>query len=184
MKHVIIVNGKPESGKTTFEMECRDTINGLEYAHCHIVSSIDPIKEIYRKLGWNGNKTEKARRELSILKKMWSENCNGSIKYIVNYVLKLDNKEDHVIFVDIREEAEIIELSEILQALYVIDIRCTKLLITRAECNLSEYGNKSDDMVGTNISIYDRIIKNDTDKTALYDKAHDFVDSIFGIIRI
>lgn len=180
MKHVIIVNGKPESGKTTFAKECKYRIDGLEYAHCHTISSIDPIKDIYKKLGWNGKKTEKARKDLSILKKMWSENCNGSIKHIVDYVLGLDNSEDHIVFVDIREEAEIIELSEILQALYAIDIRCMKLLITRAEYNLAEYGNRSDDMVGSNLSIYDIVIKNDGDLDDLYEKAREFVDTIFN----
>lgn len=178
MKYVIIVNGKPESGKTTFERECRRYINDIECAYCHIVSSIDPIKDIYRKLGWDGKKTDKARKDLSNLKKMWIDNCNGPLKYIVEYVLKLDNNEDHVVLVDVREESEIIALSDTLNVLQVLDIKHYTVLIERPDNDGIEYGNKSDDMVGNNRSLYDIGIDNSGTLDDLYAAVHQFIDDI------
>lgn len=181
MKYVVIVNGKPESGKTMFEHYCRQYLDDIEYARCHIVSTIDPIKNIYKKLGWDGEKTDKARKELSILKKMWVDNCNGPLKYTIEYILKANNEEDHVIFIDIREESEIIALSEALEALQILDIRCTKLLVKRPDVDGLEYGNKSDDMVGNNESIYNAFVDNSGTLDNLRMAAHEFINDIFDI---
>ena len=181
MKYVIIVNGKPQSGKTMFEHYCRQYLDDIEYAQCHIISSIDPIKAIYRKLGWDGEKTDKARKDLSTLKKMWIDNCNGPIKYIVDMILKLDKDEDHVIFVDIREESEIITLSETLDALQILDIKCSKILIERPDNNGIEYGNKSDDMVGNNKSLYTAGVDNSGTLDDLRIAAHEFINDLFNI---
>lgn len=178
MKYVIIVNGKPGSGKTTFENRCSNYLDETEYAYGHIISSVGPIKEIYEKLGWNGEKTEKARKDLSTLKQMWIDNCNGPIRYVVNYILELSNDDDHVVFVDIREESEIIALREVLDPLQVIDIRCTTLLIERPDNDGLEYGNKSDDMVGSNRSIYDVVIKNDSTLEHLSKFAETFINKL------
>lgn len=181
MKYIIIMNGKPESGKTTFENMCRDYLNDIEYAHCHIISTIDPIKDIYKKLGWNGKKTDKARKELSILKKMWIDNCNGPTKYITNYIFELNRREDHVVFVDIREESEIIALADILNALQPIDIKCYKCLVERPDNAGLEYGNKSDDMVGNNKSLYDIGIDNSGTLDDLRKASYKFINDLFDI---
>jgi hypothetical protein len=178
MKYVVIVNGKPESGKTTFERECRDYLDKTEYAFCHIKSSIDPIKEVYRKLGWNGEKTDTARKHLSELKKIWVDTCNGAVRHIVDYILKLNNDDNHVIFVDIREESEIIALSDILDALQVLDIKYYKMLIERPDIDGLEYGNKSDDMVGRNGSLYNVYVCNDGTLDDLRSAAHEFIEDL------
>lgn len=178
MKYVVIVNGKPESGKTTFETGCKRYINDTELAWCHIVSSIDPVKDIYRKLGWDGNKTDKARKELSILKKIWMDNCNGPLTYIVNYVMNLEKDEDHVIFVDIREESEIEKIVEVFNALYMLNIKCTTVFINRPDNDGIEYGNKSDDMVGNNMSIYNHIINNDGGVDKLLGLSYKFIEDV------
>lgn len=181
MKHVIIINGKPKSGKTTFERECVDYINENEIANSFIMSSIDPIKEIYMKLGWDGVKTAKARKDLSVLKEMWSTNCNGPIHYIVKNIIDLPNHDDYVIFVDIREEAEIIRLRNILKALKILNIKCTTVFIDRSndpKYQNIEYGNKSDDLVGKMMSIYDYVITNDKTVSKLYEKARKFIKDV------
>lgn len=160
MKYVIIVNGKPESGKTTFQKRCIDYININDLAYGHIHSSIDYIKNIYKKLGWDWKKTDRARKDLSILKQMWIDNCNGPLKNTIEFVMGLSNDSDHVIFVDVREESEIIKYKEVFDALGPIDIKCTTVFINRGDNAGFEYGNKSDDNVGQNMSVYEHCIFN------------------------
>ena len=61
---IVVVNGKPTSGKSTFESLC----TGLGRAHCYVYSSIDYVKTIARQCGWNGEKTPENRKFLSDLK--------------------------------------------------------------------------------------------------------------------
>lgn len=163
MKYVIIVNGKPGSGKTTFEQFCKEYIEMNEYGWTHIVSSIDPIKEVYKQLGWKGNKGNKERKHLSDLKKIWIESCNGPTQYLVNYVMQLQDNGDSFIFTDVREESEIIKLKEVFDALSIMDIGCVTVLIERRHVEGIEHGNKSDDNVGQNKSLYDCTIHNSDD---------------------
>lgn len=179
MKYVVIVNGKPESGKTTFQRKCINYLDENESAYGYTVSSIAPIKDIYKKLGWNGEKTDKARKELSILKKMWIDNCNGPIKHIVEYVMKLSDTDDHVVFVDIREEEEIENIVEVFNTLRLLDIRCKTVLVKRPDNDGIEYGNKSDDMVGNKMSLYDHIINNDGNINDLQKLAEKFINILF-----
>lgn len=175
------MNGKPQCGKTTFAEQCKEYINSIECALCHTISTIDPIKEIYKKLGWDGTKTDKARKDLSTLKKMWIDNCNGPLKYVVDYVLRLDSINDHVIFVDIREESEIIALTDVLNALNVINIRYHVVLVERPDTDGFEYGNKSDDMVGNNRSLYDIGIDNSGTLGDLTNAVHNFINDLLDI---
>lgn len=178
MKYVVIVNGKPKSGKTTFEKECIRYLDEHEIAHGHILSSIDPIKDIYMKLGWNGVKTDKARKDLSILKNIWIGNNNGPTMYIIDEVMKLPVYEDHIIFVDIREESEIIKLMGVLEPLSILGIKYVTVFIDRPDNSCTEYGNKSDDMVGNNMSIYKCTIMNGGRIGQLLEMARNFINVI------
>lgn len=177
MKYVVIVNGKPESGKTTFERECLDYLDLNEMAYGMILSSIDPIKDIYKSLGWDGIKTDKARKDLSILKNIWISNNNGPTNYIIEKVMELSTYEDHVVFVDIREESEIIKLIDILEPLSILGIKYTIVFIDRPDYRYIEYGNKSDDFI-SNMSIYKNIIINDGSIGRLREHARNFIDLI------
>lgn len=180
MKYVIIVNGKPGSGKTTFEHYCRDYIENNEYGWVHIVSSIDPIKEIYKQLGWKGNKGDKERKFLSDLKKIWIETCDGPTKYLVDYIMQLHDNGDSFIFTDIREESEIIKLKEILDALSIIDIKCETVLLERHHVDGIEYGNKSDDYIGQSKSVYSTVIHNGGDSLEEFRSyANMFVEDLY-----
>lgn len=178
MKYVVIVNGKPRSGKTTFEKECIRYLDEMEASNGYMLSSIDPIKEIYTKLGWNGVKTDKARKDLSTLKNIWISNNNGPTNYIMEEVMKLSTYEDHAVFVDIREESEIIKLIDVLEPLSILGIKCTTVFISRPDYSGIEYKNKSDDSVGNNISIYQHIIINDSSIGDLRKCARNFIDLI------
>ena len=59
---VVIVNGKPGVGKTTFENLCKDII-GRAFVDGR--STVDKVKEIAAEGGWNGVKDLKSRKLLS-----------------------------------------------------------------------------------------------------------------------
>lgn len=179
MKYIVIINGKPGSGKTTFQINCSNYLNKCELAFGHVHSSIDYIKSLYKKLGWDGIKTNKARKDLSILKKMWIENCDGPLQHLIDFVMKLDNTSDHVIYVDVREEDEIIKFKEVFDALNPIGVKCTTVFINRCD-NDFEYGNKSDDNIGQNMSIYEYVIHNDGSIDNLKQLAESFVQKLLS----
>ena len=178
MKYLVIVNGKPGSGKTTFETECQKYLELNDLAYGMMVSSIDHIKDIYRMLGWNGMKTVKARKDLHTLKQMWIDTCDGPTKFITKHMLDLDDRDDYVVFTDIREESEIIKLAEVMDVLSIMDMRCTTVFISRPDNDGIEHGNKSDDMVGSNMSIYEHIIVNDGDIRQFREMACEFIKSL------
>ena len=178
MKYVVIVNGKPGSGKTTFQRYCINYLDETDLAYGYIHSSIAYIKDIYMQLGWDGKKTEKARKDLSILKKMWIDTCNGPLKHIVDYMVKLDDDNDHVVFVDVREESEIIKFKETFDALNPIGIVCTTVFIDRNDNVGIEYGNKSDDNIGQNMSLYEHTIHNDRSIAHLNHYAEEFMKQL------
>lgn len=180
MKYIIICNGKPQSGKTTFQKLCKDYLNTSELAYCHIHSSIDYIKDIYKKLGWDGKKTDKARKDLSTLKQMWVDNCNGPLKCILKLVMELDSHNDHIIFTDIREESEIIKFKETFDALEALDIKCITLFVNRSDNDGLEYGNKSDDNVGRNMSLYRCEMLNDGTIDDLRRTASEFIETLLN----
>lgn len=178
MKYVIIVNGKPGSGKTTFQNMCRECLEIDESACFHSISSIDYIKDLYKKLGWNGVKTDRSRKDLSTLKQMWINNCNGPLKQLFDYVTNLSCNEDHMIFVDVREESEIIKYVETFKPLIDVDIVCTTVFVQRADSDFEEFGNKSDDNVGKNMSLYKYVVTNNYTLDDLRDHAEEFVNRL------
>lgn len=162
MKYVIITNGVPGSGKTSFQLMCKDYLEVEQSAHYHNISSIDYVKHIYKMLGWDGTtKSDAVRKDLSILKKMWIRNCDGPLAQALDYVCRLSMNEDHVIFIDVREESEIAKYVEAFGAIKCICIKCATVFISRNEVSGIEHGNKSDDNVGKNMSLYDYVVNND-----------------------
>lgn len=108
---IIIVNGAPCSGKTTFENYCL-AVNPL---YIRIISTIDCIKDMAKIMGWNGIKTPESRLFLSELKRISTEfndySYNETMKRIHQEQLRLsqyDLDDDKMIFfVDCREPSEI-----------------------------------------------------------------------------
>lgn len=178
MKYVVIMNGLPGSGKTSIQKKCKYYLDMDEAFNCHSVSSIDYIKELYRQLGWDGTKTDKARKDLSILKQMWIDNCNGPLVHTLKFVLSLPDNEDHFVFVDVREESEIIKFTECFNAVECLGIKCTTVFVSRKDVSGIEYGNKSDDNIGKNMSLYRHTVYNDGDFYDLERLAKDLIIKI------
>ena len=72
---IILVNGAPGVGKTTFENFCLESRSPI-----YILSTIDPIKKIASYVGWDNKKTSKNRKFLSDLKDLMTEYNDYSIQ--------------------------------------------------------------------------------------------------------
>lgn len=183
MKHIIVVNGTPCSGKSTFETSCKEILEKNYDGSVCIVSTIDQVKYIYGLLGWNGiGKTDEDRKNMSDLKQMYINKCNGPVRDLFNMVCK-DINDDEIFFVDCRETAEIHKLYEIFSPLSIIGIKFTSVYIDRK--NDHDYGNDSD-----NVSYYgypyEYYINNNGSLIDLYKQADEFIKELifFGLSSI
>ena len=145
---VFIINGKPRSGKTTFEGYFKDMCACID---CKIVSSIDSVKTIALALGWNGAKDPHNRALLKQLKDIATDFSNMPTRVIVDKIM--DDVHDDggmrvAYMVDIREPVEIRKMVTILEALAIIyPIRVRTVLIRRPDTDNIKYGNRADDEV-------------------------------------
>ena len=143
---VFIINGKPRSGKTTFEKYFKDMCVCID---CKIVSSIDSIKTVATALGWNGIKNPHNRTLLKQLKDIAIDFSNMPTRVIVDQIMNdiYDDGGMRVAYmVDIREPVEIIKMVTVLGALGIIyPIRVRTVLIRRPDTDNIKYGNRADD---------------------------------------
>ncbi len=135
-KTVFVINGAGGVGK--------DTLCDLASKHFKVynVSSIDPIKEIAAMTGWSGEKTDKARKFLSDIKRLTIEYNDyptlwGKARF--DEFMKSDNE---IMFFHIREAEEIRKYVEATDGI-------AKTLLIRGGNRMSKshYGNASDDEV-------------------------------------
>lgn len=135
-KTVIVINGAGGVGKDTL----------CEFAEKHFkvmnVSSITPIKEIASMCGWQGEKTDKARKFLSDLKALSIEYNDFPTLWATKKYNEFLESDNEIMFLHIREGVEIEKF-----------VRATggkaKTLLIRGGSRMtkSNYGNVSDDMV-------------------------------------
>lgn len=171
---VVVVNGMPGSGKTSFEEICKEKAK----PYCQVISTIDVIKTMARIGGWRGEKTPKARKLLSDLKDLWTEYNDLSFVTIVNYINKWEEElgiygvrnQPHVLFVDSREPEEIKRFKDELGAVSV--------LIRRPSVESSEQSNHADANVLD--YEYDWVLWNSGSKKDLENLASGFLDLIFN----
>ena len=166
MKRIVIINGKPKSGKDTFVELC------TFYTRVYNFSSIDPIKEIASKyFGYSDkNKSLKDRKFLSDLKALTTEYCNFShlatCEAINRFIYQMDRD---LMFIHIREAKEIIKLKKEFPGIIT-------LFISRPEVDNKVYTNDSDNNVEE--YNYDYTIINAYTMDEYKIKAKQFIDSI------
>lgn len=174
---IVIVNGAPGSGKTTFENFCQEIMDD----YCQMRSTVDLVKEIALfYTGWNGEKDLKSRKFLSDLKDLLTEFNDVPFNDIVRFKnvwedeLEMYNIKDHshILLVDSREPEEIMRFKRELGAVTV--------LIRRASAEMAETSNHADANV-LNCD-YDYEIDNNGSLDELRAKAVEFLDLIFGEI--
>lgn len=147
---VIIINGAGGVGKDTI---CSVLSNHfVTFAY----SSIRPIKRIAYEIGWEGEKTDKARKMLSDLKDICTEYNDLPFKYMVARLEDAVNIDGlHCVIFHIREPQEIDKFKR-----YVIEQGYTcKTLLVRSERAQQSYGNHADDDVEN--YPYDMVYQND-----------------------
>lgn len=172
---VVVVNGRPNSGKDTMIRLAMNYIEENEYAITKTFSSIDPVKDVLKKFGWNGEKTDEIRALLSSLKKLWSDGDNGPTKYLlraINDIVRANtDNSDIVIFVQIREMSEIKLLEQQLEFNYPRGVKFRIVNIYRSD--YIDHGNESDDNTD---NYYDIRLINDLDVIQFKHKVEVFVD--------
>lgn len=175
---VVIVNGKPGCGKTTFENCCEEI---LGHAFCRCRSTVDKVKEIAYEVGWDGQKTPEARKFLSDLKDLFTKfndmPANDILAYLRGWEYDLEyflvEDRPHVLFVDDREPEHIEKLKKKLNAITI--------LIRRPGDELIETSNHADQNVFE--YEYDYVIDNNGDIESLKYHAETFLNSIFSEYR-
>ena len=145
MKKIYIVNGKPRAGKDTFAE--------LLGEHCRVFkySSVDKVKQIAAKCGWDGGKTDKDRKFLADLKRVTTEFNDMSYNDVaekVAYFLKTDFFD--VMLIDIREPEEIERAIEGYgaEAIYINNVNVPMITSNESDANVNNF-------------VYDYVIAND-----------------------
>jgi len=174
---VVVVNGRPESGKTTFEMKCRELVDASstfwfdenKRMVVDTISTIDFIKQIATECGWDGVKTPRNRKFLSDLKDLlteWNDVPYQKILDHIEYMQEFGKLYDWILFVDCREPKEIQKLKERLNA--------TTVLVRR----LGDEVNKTSNHADANVFEYeyDYTIKNYGDLSDLVVECTGFLD--------
>ena len=171
---IVIVNGAPGSGKTSFENFCQEIMDD----YCQMRSTVDLVKEIaFFYTGWDGKKDLKSRKFLSDLKDLLTEFNDVPFNDIVRFKnvwedeLEMYNVQNHphILLVDSREPEEIMRFKRELGAVTV--------LIRRASAEMAETSNHADANV-LNCD-YDYEIDNNGSLDELRVKAVEFLDLIF-----
>lgn len=168
---IFIVNGAPGSGKTTFESKVK-TIMGN---YCMILSTVDFVKEVATKCGWDGTKTLENRKFLSDLKRLLTEWNDVPVNKIKEQIEKTKSVCEHnnidferlAIFIDCREPEEIKRLCK--------ELNAQSILVCRESAQSAPTSNKSDKEVLN--YCYDILINNNEDMINLCFEAIDFVNS-------
>ena len=182
---VVIINGKPQSGKDTFCKYAQGYCDDDESANTLIMSSVDPLKEMLTQLGWDGTKTDKIRDMLMDMKQLWVQNQDGPTMFLFNNILEFHKActgEDNIVFVHIREPEEIKKLVNALTGFESMGIDVISLLIIRGSGedtpNQPAETRRSDDEALINNYEYDVTINNDEDLIKLQELAAEFVDKL------
>ena len=171
---IVIVNGAPGSGKTTFEYFIKKKMG----CYCETRSTIDLVKEIAMfYAGWDGTKDLKSRKFLSDLKDLLTQFDNIPFKDIVRYKDIWEDElfdynviaQPHVLLVDSREPEEIQKFKD--------ELNAVALLIRRADAEAQETSNHADANV-LNFD-YDWVIENNGSLEDLENKTNDFLDLLF-----
>lgn len=169
---VIVVNGAPCSGKDTFVNFCLKKMGNFG----RLVSSVDFVKYIAKKCGWNGEKTLKNRKFLSDLKDLLTEWDDVPYKKIYEEIVLFKNELEEydiddscsAVFVMCREPKEIQKIVDRLNAIaiYITRVEAENQVVSNhADANVKEFN-------------YNEYIDNNGTLEELEEKANDFIERI------
>lgn len=152
---IIVINGFPQSGKDTFVQLCQKKL-----LWCLNVSTVDFVKEIATRCGWDGEKTPRNREFLSNLKDLLTDWDDVPYKKVEEAIRSFHatiemydfSPDEALVFIHCREPQEIKKLCERLNA--------ESLLIRRAAVEDFNQSNHADEGV-LNYN-YDYVISNNS----------------------
>lgn len=166
-KLTFVINGAGGVGK--------DTLCDLAARHFRVynISTIMPIKDIARMCGWTGEKSDKARRFLSDLKRVTVEYNDYPTVWATERYHGFLESQDEIMFLHIREPEEIEKFVR------ATDGNARTLLIRGGDrMKKSVYGNVSDDRVEE--YSYDYYFVNDK---SLEEAERDFTAFLKGLLE-
>ena len=170
MKYFII-NGRPRSGKDTFVNFCLEELG----AFGKLISTVDFVKEIAARCGWDKTKTPKNRKFLSDLKDLLTNWGDVPYKKTLQEIdmFKFDLKYwdvygKGVVFIMCREPKEIERFER--------ELNAKSVLIRRASVEFEQQSNHADSEVLNHK--YDYIIENNGTVDELKEKAKGFLKSL------
>ena len=119
---VFCINGISLAGKDSFCRHVNSRYNNLHNkynrANIQVISSIDPVKEIYAKFfGWDGTKTPVHRKNLNILKNIWVQVNDGPSRWLENELAKASDTRCSYLFVMVREFSEMLKMQHVSRSL-------------------------------------------------------------------
>ena len=114
--YVFAINGIALAGKDSFTQRVDENlIDGAA-----TISTIDPVKEYYASIGWDGNKfLSEHRKVLNVIKKMWIlghiriADCATPYAWVVKQCEKYQKAGYSAVFVMVREFDEMMKIKEI-----------------------------------------------------------------------
>ena len=166
-----IVNGKPCSGKDTFVNFCLEELG----AFGKLISTVDFVKKIAIKCGWDGTKDSKNRKFLSDLKDLltnWGDvpytKTLQEIKLFYYDLEYYDVENSGVVFIMSREPEEISRFEK--------ELGAKSILIRRNAVEFNEQSNHADSEVLNHK--YHYIIDNNDTLEELKIKAQEFCNYI------
>lgn len=180
---IIIINGKPRSGKDTTINYIRQYCVNNECAIYRAYSTIDPVKNALMSLGWNGEKSDDIRNLLASLKQFWINNNDGPLKYCMDIIMKdiiSVSTDDVVLIFQIREPDEIAKLVNALNPIksaYGLDV--STVFVDRSFEEEKAYGNSAD----TDVACYkyDAGIMNNGTLEELRSAVYKYMDDLLGL---
>lgn len=99
---VVVVNGAAGAGKDTFVRACMSILPASAE-----ISTVTMVKQAAALLGWDGKKTDSARRFLSDIKDAWTRYCDGSFNHVRREIYMQHENGIQYFFIHCREPEEI-----------------------------------------------------------------------------
>lgn len=172
MQRVYIINGVAKSGKDEFVKIFAENLKLYEDKSSYIsnLSTIDPVKSIFKQMGWNGEKDDKSRKVLSQIKKIWTDYNDGIFKQMcdnIDFRFRMNGVDINIVFIHCREPKEIRKFKKKYGEL------CETILITRDSV---EIPNNTSDQSVFNME-YDNYIENN----GTLDEYHKTIENFINI---
>ena len=167
MVKVVVCNGRPLSGKTTFQHEVSIALCGDKNTFSASVSSVDFVKRVAHCAGWDFSKTPENRKFLSDLKRLLAEWNDSPYQEVKKMIKKYQDSDGQwILFVDSREPAEIERFRK--------EFGATTVLVRRLGDEVQETSNESDANVFD--YEYDFEVKNYGDMDFLRQEVYRFIE--------